>query len=93
MDKLQEQLLGLVAQDYESIDSIYGELCESVGYAPNDEEIARSITALVNEGLVSAYIYSEQKKVYEPAESENIPPLREGWYVATSKGKEVNASG
>lgn len=91
MDNLQAQLLGLVALDYESMDSIYSELCESIGYAPTDEEIAKGVKALIEKGLVAAYIYSAQKKAYEPIEHRDMPSLRQAWYMATSKGKEINA--
>jgi hypothetical protein len=86
MDEIQNELLGLSALDYESVESVREELAESLGYEPTEIQIKEALISLKEKGHINFYLYSESTSNFVE-QSSFIEPLSNLWFMAKATGK------
>ncbi len=80
------EVLGRVADDYETPHTIAGDIARDLKRAVSEAEVRDALLALARGGLVQAYIYDatgEQYRTVTPAEAQSA---KDPWFMSNSAG-------
>lgn len=88
---IQDFVLDAIADDYESLDVIVGDVskwAEESGTSITRQGIIRALEQLIQEGSAQAYVLSSQPPYAQPVEfsSEDVDRL---WFYLTPQGKRL----
>jgi len=80
------EVLGRIADDYEAIHTIRGDMERDLGRAVSEEEVASALIALVAVGYVDAFSYDSTSSKYQrvPVETRSVSEL---WFFINQVGR------
>jgi hypothetical protein len=82
------EVLERVAQDYESISTIVGDLARDLQRPVLEEEVGEVLLELVRQGLIDAFVYDASASGYKQtvADAPNVAAL---WFLINARGRAV----
>ena len=79
-------LLGCIADDFESLDTICGDVSRRAGRLVSEEETGSALLRLVRAGLVDVFLYHPSSGVYEHVDpGQHV--MQELWFMANAEGR------
>lgn len=86
LTEFQREVLGWVRDDYESPETICGDIARKLGRAVSSAEVSAALAALVGEGLVAAFRYNKAEETFERVDLDAHADAGGLWYLALSRG-------
>jgi hypothetical protein len=83
------EVLGWVAQDYESPHTIANDIARKLDRPISEEEVKAALLALAEIRLVQAYVYTGDRGRYQPINERAAENTEEVWFMATAAGLSV----
>lgn len=91
MDKYHLTVLFWVSHDYETVDTIIGNVSEDLDSKITESELFGVLSELRSSSLVQAYKYGGAESGYAIESSPDKTQLADIWWLITSKGREALA--
>lgn len=89
LTKLEKAVLFWVSMDYETLETIIGNVSHDACQKISSNELHSVLQNLHAKGLVESYAYSAQDSKYVLQTPVGQYPQNEIWWYVTSKGKEL----
>jgi hypothetical protein len=86
--EFQMDVLGRIADDYEAIYTIRGDLERDLGRVVSEEELASAFLALVEFGYADAFAYDTVSSTYERVDVGSYP-VHELWFLINRFGRSI----
>ncbi len=84
---LESAVLDSVSDDYESIATIRSDLERDLGRGVTEAELAATLRALAQRGLVQSFVYDSNRNDYAPAPATIAHDPLNLWYRAMVSGR------
>jgi hypothetical protein len=86
------EVLGWVADDYEAPHTITQDIARESGRPTTEAEVRAALLALVQSGLVQAYVHDPQAQRYKPVTYTEASSADDPWFMTTAAGKAAVAA-
>ena len=87
--EFQMEVLGRVADDYEAVHTIRGDIERDLARTVSEEEVASALVGLVALGFVDPFIYVAANSKYEQVAVE-AHPVNQLWFLISKAGRSEN---
>ena len=84
--EFQLEVLGRVADDYEAVSTIRGDIERDLGRTVSEEEVASALLALAGLGLVDAFVYDGGHSKYQRV-AVDTHAASELWFFISQVGR------
>jgi hypothetical protein len=89
LTKIEKVVLYWVSMDYETLETIIGNVSHDADQKINSNELHNILQNLRLKGLVESYAYSTQENKYVIQAPVGQYPQNDIWWYVTSEGKEL----
>jgi hypothetical protein len=80
------EVLGMVADDYEAPHTISSDLARELGRPVAEGDVRTALLALVEQGLVQAYVYEPSSRRYRSIPAADARSTKEVWFMVNASG-------
>jgi hypothetical protein len=89
LNKLESIVLGWVSMDYESLETISGNVAHDYEGEVSKEELHEVLVGLRSKGLVESFAYLSDERKYVPQAPIGSYPQTDVWWFVTEKGEQI----
>jgi hypothetical protein len=87
LTEFQLEVLGRVADDYEAVPTIRGDIERDLGRVVSEDEVGSALLQLVARGLLDSFIYDAENSKYQKVAVE-ASSLDKLWFLVSPAGRQ-----